>query len=375
MPLAPGACLLLAAVAPATRGASAGPTWQQLGFGLLCVSIPAIVAAVIAYFLGAWRSSVQGPPRIERGRPFWPVCLAILAAIFGLFVGGTVVAAWIAAVEGRDVLEEAIRPPSAVDVDPESGARSAVITMQMSAGSYLFATLMALATVYVARLSGWRGGLGASMRQFPRGVLWGVLALLLVIPWMLTASVLLQVVLKAAGIELETVHEIIRAMREFASPELIAWGLVSAVVVAPIAEEVLFRGVLQTTLVHIWARLFDPPLAQGEAMPAPTAEAAIPMAVLAEPLSMSAPGSMPAAPAERPVRHMPSATARWAGIVATSLVFAALHETWSIPVIFLLSLALGYLYERTGNLWTAITVHLGFNAFNMMLALPVILGW
>jgi membrane protease YdiL (CAAX protease family) len=37
--------------------------------------------------------------------------------------------------------------------------------------------------------------------------------------------------------------------------------------------------------------------------------------------------------------------------------------------IFLLSLGLGYVYERTGNLWSAIFMHLFFNAAQFTLFL------
>jgi hypothetical protein len=119
---------------------------------------------------------------------------------------------------------------------------------------------------------------------------------------------------------------------------------------------------LQTTLVHGLSRLFG--------------GAEITRALAAE--SLEAPGegaSLPYAPA--PVRqapaYRPAARWRWGGIILTSILFALLHEAWSIPLIFLLSLVLGYLYERTGSLWTSILVHFGFNTVNLMLVLPGIL--
>ena len=383
---------LLAAAPTATAPAtSADPpiTWPQLFVGLACVGLPAIASVLAAYFLGAWRRNVQGPPRVAPGQPLWPVLLALGAALVGLFAGAGTVALFIASVDGREILEEALRPPSAVEADVGDPARRVVINLQISAGSYFFATSAALLTMAIAQMAGWKGGLALSLRQMPSGIGWGLLAVLVVNPCMLTASVLLQIVLKALHFELETTHEIIRAIRDHPQRDLIAWGLFSAVVVAPLAEEILFRGVLQTTLVHGWARLFEHQAPKGPGFeviqPAPAEVVVTSPPQQAAPLSRQWDATSdraaevlqyrPAARASAQApRYSPSAPARWFGIVLTSILFAALHEPWSIPLILLLSLALGYLYERTGNLWTSITVHFGFNAFNMLLIVPLVLG-
>ena len=39
------------------------------------------------------------------------------------------------------------------------------------------------------------------------------------------------------------------------------------------------------------------------------------------------------------------------------------------PTLFTLSLALGYIYERTGNLWAAVSLHAIFNSINLALNL------
>jgi membrane protease YdiL (CAAX protease family) len=51
------------------------------------------------------------------------------------------------------------------------------------------------------------------------------------------------------------------------------------------------------------------------------------------------------------------------------MAFSILHEPWSVPLIFVLSLMLGYLYERTGTLWAPIAVHFVFNAVNVLFVL------
>jgi membrane protease YdiL (CAAX protease family) len=64
----------------------------------------------------------------------------------------------------------------------------------------------------------------------------------------------------------------------------------------------------------------------------------------------------------------PKAWHGWLAILITSLAFALLHPAWSWPAIFVLAIGLGYLYERTGNLWAPITVHLLFNSLETLIS-------
>jgi hypothetical protein len=74
------------------------------------------------------------------------------------------------------------------------------------------------------------------------------------------------------------------------------------------------------------------------------------------------PYAAPLAPADRPV-------ARWLAVIITSLVFAIIHPLWTAPMIFLLSLCLGYAYERTGSLWVPIIMHAMFNTSSTVMFL------
>ena len=103
---------------------------------------------------------------------------------------------------------------------------------------------------------------------------------------------------------------------------------VLAAAVAPLAEEIFFRGILQTALIQYgWGFLVpqvNPHL-------------------------------------KAPPSFQPPAYQRWAAIGIASLAFAAVHPADHRLVIFLLSVTLGYVYERTGNLWAPITLHALFN--------------
>jgi len=57
----------------------------------------------------------------------------------------------------------------------------------------------------------------------------------------------------------------------------------------------------------------------------------------------------------------------WVAILLTSMLFSAVHFTdiKSLPALFALSLALGYNYERTGRLYSPIMIHMLFNMVNI----------
>jgi hypothetical protein len=93
--------------------------------------------------------------------------------------------------------------------------------------------------------------------------------------------------------------------------------------------------------------------------------APIPVHVL--PMSEALPATI--LPAIETIRTAPPAWATWAAILVTSVIFAVVHPAWTAPAIFLLSLCLGYAYERTGNLWVPILIHAAFNTTSTLLYL------
>ena len=116
-------------------------------------------------------------------------------------------------------------------------------------------------------------------------------------------------------------HPIIEELRRQPSPLLYALAGLSAVLVAPLAEEFLFRVLLQGWLESV--RLpTNEPATSGEHRPRPSA------------------------------------------IVVTSILFASMHiGHGAAPVpLFFLALALGYLYQRTHRLLPSVTVHFCLNA-------------
>jgi membrane protease YdiL (CAAX protease family) len=211
------------------------------------------------------------------------------------------------------------------------------VTMLGAAGIAVLATLIA------AEALGTKVRFGIGMRSLLKGVTTTVVATPVVLAIMLAAGLALTLVRTAMGLEPSATHELLIELQA-ASGGTVVLIIFTALVVAPVAEEVLFRGVMQTGLAQGLAVVF-----QGST---PSAEP-----VLAD--------------AGRAVRRNVGPLARWVAIVVTAGAFALVHEPWSMPLIFLLAVGLGWLYERTQSLWAVIGVHFAFNAFNTGLALLV----
>jgi membrane protease YdiL (CAAX protease family) len=211
------------------------------------------------------------------------------------------------------------------------------------------------------------GGLarmGVSPRSMRRGVWQGYVGGVIDVPLISVGAQETEVARRAVGYEHPKEHDLLRIMGESEHMPLVALVLIaSAVLVAPLFEELLFRGHLQTVVTHALARLSgrETRVSPGEyEIVVPTREAG------AAP-DYAAPGAVKAG---EPIPvNAPAAAARWAAVFLTSLVFASVHPAWTIPPIFVLSLCLGYAYERTGNLWAVMTMHAMFNTTSTVIYL------
>ena len=122
---------------------------------------------------------------------------------------------------------------------------------------------------------------------------------------------------------------------------------IAAVIVAPIVEEILFRGIIQGWLQRIRKESWqnpNPVLLGGEMHVAGTSD-------------------------EKPQRRKKKK--QWLhrpAIVITSLLFGLAHFSQGpAPIsLFILSLGLGYLYQRTGSIIACIVMHMILNAVTLM---------
>jgi len=163
----------------------------------------------------------------------------------------------------------------------------------------------------------------------------GAVAFLVVTPAVMAVN------LVAALIWRPSEHPLQAMLRQGLTPSGVALAYVSAVLLAPAAEELIFRGVVQA----LFRRLLT-----GEEPAVPDEDSRV------EDLIDSIPG----------VIKPPSRGVRLAPVVLTSALFALAHfEQMPAPVaIFFLSMVLGLLFDRTGSLLPSIFLHALFNGFN-----------
>lgn len=163
-----------------------------------------------------------------------------------------------------------------------------------------------------------RFGLGAfNLRHLKSAIT----ALLLALPAVMAASSLAIFVRVLQGhAPPESGHDLLTLLNKTDQTGLMLALLCgSAVIVAPIGEEIVYRGVMQTALVRAMGK------------------------------------------------HM-----RPAVLLISSTLFALVHlgsvPGEMLPALFILGLILGWLYETTGSLWPGILLHALFNAINIALA-------
>jgi membrane protease YdiL (CAAX protease family) len=213
--------------------------------------------------------------------------------------------------------------------------------------------------------------LGLLPRDVPKGLVRGALGILVVLPWVFWLMLAMAAIQQRYFPRAPTEHEIFKIWREPTTTATFRIvSMILAVVVAPLAEESLFRGLVQTVLCGVF--LGRPLLGQDESPPPPaflpreTEEGGAPVLEYETP-PMVRPRVVP----ERRL-VIPAGLARWLAIIVTSLIFAGIHQPAFIrPPIFLLSLGLGYVYERTGNLWSSIFMHMLFNGIEFSIFLSM----
>lgn len=213
----------------------------------------------------------------------------------------------------QSVIDSFVRP-----VEGEQKAFQDGVVMCIVALAIVFGLVLPLASHQFAR--GLKG-FGLRFRTIPRDLWAAFVHLLAVWPIVLamivvTTTIGRLIVQWSSGGEFEMPrHEALEQMTEYSNVSLAVLLAFLAVVVAPLVEEMIFRGLFQT--------MFRSYL-------------------------------------ERP----------WLAIILTSALFAAVHANgthW--PALFVLSVGLGYAYEKSGSLFRSIFMHAMFNGIAILGAL------
>ena len=209
----------------------------------------------------------------------------------------------------------------------------------------LDATALAAGTLILARHHFARRlkGFGLNPKTIPRDFLTSFLNLLAVWPLVMAALVLTIYVGRLIwGPQFDLGrHEELELIRQYSQLPLQISVFVVAVVMAPILEELLFRGMLQTMLRSLIQSHRRPEVAQ-----------AIPGGNWCGPKSPC------------------GAVGAWLSIAAGAALFAIAHaNTGHWPALFILGVCLGYAYEKSGSLLRPIFIHSIFNAIMVASAL------
>jgi membrane protease YdiL (CAAX protease family) len=263
----------------------------------LLIPLTALAALAILIILGVFRPrKILGPPRLSPGES-----PRILIATLGFAL-----AVWAFSMLALDVchgwrLKVHGQPPTT----PLSNAE----TVLYGAGTDI-AVLIAILASTANRTQGPRR-MGVTFSRFPGGLLRGLFAIILVFPLILIVDAVTQSALTWLH-KSPPPHDLLEILKTHPAPWLRAADVFSACVIAPIAEEMFFRGLLQTALRYLLNR-------------------------------------------------------PWIAVLLTAAAFAVVHRWWTWPQIFFLGICLGYAYERTGNLWISITMHALFNVTSMWL--------
>ncbi len=175
------------------------------------------------------------------------------------------------------------------------------------------AFVLGLVVLYLRLASGARGrDFGFHSQAISRKFLQGMAGCAIALP---VVYLIHAVAVQVWNPQSHLVQKMIEEDRSIATAVLV---LVGAVLVAPVVEEVVFRGVL---LASVW-------------------------------------------------KALPARSARWTtlGNIVVSLIFAGMHAAqWPAPIpLFALSLVLGELYRRTGSLLPPIVAHACFNGLSAL---------
>jgi membrane protease YdiL (CAAX protease family) len=318
---------------------------------------------MIGLGLAAWLGvfdpgAIHGPRRlVDRSSLRQAVISLLLGLAVWLFTSQVIVSVWYSI--------------SQQPFDRENLPAGLMAMVSIIPGMVAFCTLLAADAMPDRNLA---GQLGYAPRLMLSGFLKGLIGFIVIMPLMFVFVWVLQFFYQLIHYEHPAAHQLLEAL-DHAGPwqrGLMGFG---AVIIAPVFEEFLFRGHLQTVL-HRWFAGFGqhPPLRQEaapgfEVLASPDVAAGRPVysgPLYSGPVLENAQRVASSAPAGPPASRR---WAPWAAILASSLAFAAVHGLWTTPAIFVLAFGLGYIYERTGNLWAPIAVHALFNATQTLIYL------
>ena len=279
-----------------------------------------LVAAGVVWRMGYLRrSALDGAPRRDTELGFLDLMVGLMLMYMGMIAARLVMGRLGLWVEESPAMTQADPVTSSPVALPQH--QPVAFMQQALLGQALVQLPVMLYVLWRCRLSpGGVAELGLWPRRPVHEAIAGLTALVISVPVVLGLGILVTL----AGQWLldeprpEYGHELLVVLRESPSVWVTVGLLASAVLVAPLLEEVIFRALVQTSLLGVWG----------------------------------------------PAR-------RWLIVVTAAVVFTAMHtgQPWQVlPSLFVLGMILGWLYERSGSLLGPVITHAGFNAVNVVLA-------
>jgi membrane protease YdiL (CAAX protease family) len=318
---------------------------EDMGTGievaLLILLAVSIIVAVAARVLPP--RNVNGPDRIPTDKPAW-VLVGVMLGAFGVYLFS--IAAY-----------SAVKyPVSANAPSPTTPTLTSTADMAFlsTVPPFLGFVALVIGGIYCFDIAG--QDLGFGPRRLPKGIARGLLGSLIIVPALFLFSQATDITYRMVHYEHPKEHPLLQAMGSRPPAPVLAALVIGACIVAPLFEELVFRGYLQTLLRRLFYRIsqlrgrvtVQPPLPDGLVDSQVTFPPVLSYSVAAD---------------------APTAFGTWAAILITAAIFALVHPSWSRPIIFVLAVCLGYAYERTGNLWVPITMHAAFNTISTALFL------
>ena len=315
-----------------------GTTIEVVLLILLAVSI---IVAVSARVLPP--RHVSGPDRIPADKPAWAL-IGVMLGAFGIYLFSIATYSAVKYPVGANA-------PSPTAPTMSSTADLAFLS---TVPPFLGFLALVIGGIYSHDIAG--QDLGIAPRRLVPGIARGLVGALIVVPALFLISQATDIIYRLIDYEHPKEHPLLQAMGSRPSAPLLAALVIGACVVAPLFEELVFRGYLQTLLRRLFYRLSR---RRGRTTVQPT----VPEGIVDSPIA-----GAPVLPFS-PAADAPTAFGTWAAILVTAAIFAWVHPSWSRPIIFVLAVCLGYAYERTGNLWVPITMHAAFNTISTALFL------
>jgi len=276
-------------------------------FESVILPVAGLVAVAVVWRRGYLsRSALAGVPRRDAGLELMDMMVGLVLMLLGMAAA------------------QQVMTRMGLWIDGDSGELAEVTPGQYMKQALVGQGLVQLPVVlYVVwRCGAWPGRFrefGLWPRRPVREVFIAVAALVAVLPMAMSLSVMMVYIGQWLGRPAPAIgHELLSVLQEPAVGWVRAGLLASALVVAPLLEEVIFRGLVQTAFLSVTGR-----------------------------------------------------GRRWWVVIIAAGIFTGMHagQPWQVlPSLFVLGVVLGWLYERTGSLWPSMLVHAGFNAVNVALA-------